>query len=302
MTIHGLGILTTDPWPASCPTVRLWDCGVTWRHLHHAPGVFDFTPLDQVVTAAHAGGTRSLLYVLAATPTWAAADPDLPGAAPWLGPGSNSAPASLEHWDEYVTTIVRRYAHVIRAWQVWNEPQLRTFWGYPTYGRLAEMTRRAYRIIKAHDPGLRVVGAPVLPRPSSGGMARASLYLQALASKGWPVDVHAAHIYPEPGMTPKRWTALAQSWRRSLATVNAPRRPRWVTETNYNLMAGALPPKQQSAYVTATARAAEAEEIARVFWYAHGRHSDPRVLGIPLHPGTPGMTALQTTYPHPTGP
>ena len=292
MTIHGLGVLGPEPWPTGCRMVRLWDCGVTWKHLHLGPGRFDFTPLDELLKAARAGGTTSLLYVLGATPQWAAADPTLPGFAPWLGPGSNSAPATMALWDEYVTTMVQRYAHRIRAWQVWNEPQLRWFWGYGTYEQLAEMTRRAYRIIKAHDAGLRVVSAPVLPRPGSGGMTRGRKYLEALAAKGWPIDVHAAHLYPEPGFGALRWSALARTWRRGLVDVNAPRRPRWVTETNYNLGAGRLPAPLQGSLVQATDLAATRQGIARVLWYTAGRHSNPDLLGIPFTPGSPGLAAL----------
>lgn len=292
MTVHGLGVLDPADWPTSTPLVRLWDVGVTWRHLHLGPGAFDFTPLDHVLDVAQAHGTTALVYVLGSTPEWAAADASLPGYAPWLGPGSNCAPSDLRTWDEYVTTIVSRYAHRIRSWQVWNEPQLRWFWAHDTYGRLAEMTRRARAIIKAHDPGLRVISAPVLPRPASGGMARGKRYLEALAAVGWPVDVHAAHIYPEAGYGPPRWRQLAQSWRRGLVESKAPRLPHWVTETNYNLGRGPLPAATCTDWIGKTSRIADSEGIARVIWYAHGQHSNPNLLGIPFTDGSPGTAAL----------
>lgn len=292
MAIHGLGVLGTGDWPAAAPMARLWDLGVTWADLNPAPDRFDFDRLDHVVATAEDNDTRTLLYVLGSTPTWAAKEPALGGHAPWLPPGSNSAPTSLDTWDAYVTTTVRRYAHRIRSWQVWNEPQLRWFWGHDTYGRLAEMTRRARAIIKAHDPGLRVISAPVLPRPSSGGMARGRKYLEALAVKGWPVDVHAAHLYPEAGYGPPRWRQLAQSWRRGLIEARAPRLPHWVTETNYNLGHGPLPAATCADWVAKTNRIADAEGIARVLWYAHGRHSDSRLLGIPFTVDSPGTAAL----------
>lgn len=292
MTVHGLGVLSPSDWPTSSPLVRLWDIGVTWRDIHTAPGRFDFDRMDHLLQVAEDSGTTSLLYVLGSTPQWAAADPALDGYAPWIGPGSNSAPASVEPWDEYVSAMVRRYAHRIRFWQVWNEPQLKWFWGYRRYGRLAQLTRRAYRIIKAHDPGLRVVSAPVLPRPASGGMVRGGAYLRSLAAWQWPVDVHSAHIYPETNYGPPRWGELARSWRSTLADLQAPRLPLWVTETNYNLGAGPLPPATCAERVAATDRIATRQGIARVYWYAHGSHSDPHLLGIPFTHGSAGSAAL----------
>lgn len=297
MAVHGLGVLDPADWPTSVPLVRLWDIGVTWRDLNPAPGLFDFDRLDHILTTAQTHGTSALVYVLGSTPQWAASDPALPGYAPWIGPGSNSAPADLDTWDAYVTAMVRRYAHRIRAWQVWNEPQLRWFWAHPGYGRLAELTRRVHRIIKAHDPGLRVLGAPVLPRPSSGGMAKGRKYLEALAVKGWPIDVHTAHLYPEAGYGPPRWRQLAQSWRRGLVETRAPRLPHWVTETNFNLGHGPLPAGTCADWVAKTNTIADAEGIARVIWYAHGTHSNPRLLGIPFTPDSPGTGALTALRP-----
>ena len=290
MTVHGVGVL--DPlndWP-NIRHIRLWDCGTTWADLNPAEGVFHWDRLDAIVEQHP---KARLLLVLAVTPTWAATDPTSVG-APWLPVGSNSQPKRIRDWEAYVRAVVARYAGRIHAYQVWNEPQLREFWSpYGSVGVLASMTARAATIIRRIDPDAKIVSAPVLPRASSGGMRRAEAYLHALAHVGWPVDAHAAHIYPEIGKGATAWGAAVMQWRAGLARARAPRKPLWVTETNMNLMGGPLPVDEQTRLVRVTDRIADEQNIARVYWYAYGRHGDPRVYGIPFTAGSPGMTALE---------
>lgn len=249
------------------------------------------------MNTARANGATDLLYVIGATPQWAARDPHAPHYAPWIGEGSNSPPAHPRAFTDFVFALVSRYAGRITAYQVWNEPQLADFWtGDMT--TLADLTKRAAQIIHRRDPHARVVGAPVLPRPSSGGMKRASRYLTALAKVGWPIDVHAAHLYPEIGTGATRWRQMLEDWSDGLRAANAPRLPRWVTETNYNLLGGPLPDATAMLDVTRTGRIADARGVGRVYWYAWN-HGDPRVLGIPFTPTSVGTRALTPlVHPH----
>lgn len=296
MTVHGLNVL--DP-IGHYPTVpvralRLWDCGVAWKDLNPDPGIFQWSRLDSILAAAEAAGARDICLVLSGTPRWAASDPAAPHAASWIGPGSNSPPRSLGDWEEFVRRVAARYKGRIGSYQIWNEPQLAEFWfPYHRIPVLASMTARAKVIIGKVDPQARVVSAPVLPRPSSGGMKRAAAYLIALKKAGWPVDVLAAHLYPEVGAGPARWRALVESWRTGLMAVHAPRVPLWVTETNYNLTGGPLTAQAQRRDVLVTDRYAEAMRVSRVYWYAWGPHSDPLLMGVRFLPGSPGARALE---------
>jgi hypothetical protein len=214
--------------------------------------------------------------------------------APWLPVGSNSPPANLDDWRAYVRATVIRYRGRIAAYQVWNEPQLREFWTpYARIDLLARMTSHVQSIVRAHDPSAKVVGAPVLPRASSGGMRRAEAYLHALAAVSWPVDVHAAHVYPEVGKGGTAWGVAVTKWKAGLARAKAPRLPLWVTETNYNLLGGPLPTGEQARLVRVTDRTADEHNIARVYWYCYGHHGDPKVLGIPFTADSPGTRALE---------
>jgi len=273
--------------------LRLWDCRVTWRDLNPAPGVWDWTRLDAIVALAEDRGIVDLCLVLGGTPQWAARVPNEAHAAPWIGPGSNSPPHTMSDWTEYVRRVVTRYAGRIQSYQCWNEPQLRDFWSpYGQINVLAQMTLLAHRMIRRVDPSARLVSAAVLPRQSSGGMRRASAYLTALRRLDWPVDVHSAHVYPMIGQGPAYWRDLVQAWKITLKALGAPKAPLWVTETNYNLMGGPLPARAVKRSVLLTDHYADRLGVARVYWYALGVHSDPRVLGVRFTPGSDGDTAL----------
>lgn len=292
MTSTGYGVL--DPlaeWPEGVKALRLWDCGVAWSNLNPAPGVFDFSLLERIISA-HPRADYTL--VLSGTPQWAASDPNQAGAAPWVGPASNSPPARMGDWEEFCKQVTLAFRGRIRQYQVWNEPQLKEFWSpYGQVAKLGQMTATARRVIRRIDPEARIVSAPMLPRPSSGGMRRAAAYLRALKGNGWPVDAFALHVYPEKGTSAARWRDLVVMGQQGLVREDAPLRPLWVTETNYNLMGGPLSPSIAARRVKATQQYAARLGVKRLYWYAYGTHSNPQVLGIPFTEGSAGAKAVR---------
>ncbi|HZB49412.1 MAG TPA: hypothetical protein VE547_09995, partial [Mycobacteriales bacterium] len=66
----GLGSLSR----AGTGSIRLWDTGTLWRDIEVAPGVYNWTRLDQIVTAAQARNVEVTL-VLGMTPSFYASVP-----------------------------------------------------------------------------------------------------------------------------------------------------------------------------------------------------------------------------------
>ena len=58
--------------------IRIWDNGVRWDEVNTAPGVYDWTLLDQVVANAEATGAQRIMFVLGSTPSWLATDTSVP--------------------------------------------------------------------------------------------------------------------------------------------------------------------------------------------------------------------------------
>lgn len=278
----------TGSWPnISINSIRLWDCGVTWKDVNPARGVFNFNRLDSIIKLAEDMGVKHITLVLGMTPQWAARRPNSHHYAPWLGPGTNSAPHSMSDWTEYVRTVVQRYKGRIHAYQIWNEPQLKDFWDTRNYTILAKMTQLAYKEIKEFDKKADVVAAAILPRPSSGGIKRGLMYWRQLKKFGWPVDVLSIHVYPESGKGPGRYNLFVNRSKRAMTLLRSPIKRLWITETNYNVPLGPTiqDPSQISWLINKTNNVVAKNDIERMYWYGWG-HTEAWRFGLDFYNGS----------------
>lgn len=212
--------------------------------------------------------------VIGATPQWLAKYPDQPYYAPWLGPGSNSMPWSIDEFNKFAWNLATRYKGRIQYYELWNEPQLSEFL-YPyndaELNALATMTKRAYSTMKSCDPNIMLLAASVLPRSSSGGMSKASKYLGALQGSGWNVDAFTTHIYPDNGVTASGWHDMLVDTKKTIASYNPPTSKLWVTETLYNLNGPIIAEDQAGSLVDQTYDYASQESVQQIYWYAWDR-------------------------------
>lgn len=277
-----------EAWPNEVTHVRLWDNSVHWAAIHTGPDTYGWGALDALMDKAEG---KHVTYVIGGCPRWLAKYPDQPHYAPWLGPGSNSMPRSVDEFNKFVWNLATRYKGRISAYEVWNEPQLADFL-YPytdaECNTLATMTKRAYRTIKACDPQAMVLSASVLPRESSGGMKRARKYLAAMQRKGWNVDAFTCHIYPEVGFWWKRWGSMVQDVASTLKTMGVPTSRLWITETAFNLLG---PVDDDPAHIDEVISGMYSSDGGRfVFWYAWDR---PDLGGILVNGSSHGWAAIQ---------
>jgi hypothetical protein len=218
---------------ASAPfgALRLWDNGTGWSQIELAKGEFKWDNLEGALANAESKGMTEILYVLGTTPEWAATkinESDYPQ------PGAASAPANLEDWDAWVTAVVEKFGDRINAYQIWNEANLKNFYN-GTPKQMAEMTKRAYDIIKANDPDALVVSASPSTRLASAFDRFFPEYLAELKALNWPIDVVAIHTYPDGAGDPVARGALIEKAQAALTASGAPDLPLWDTELNYGL-------------------------------------------------------------------
>ena len=76
-------------------SLRLWDAGVTWPDIETSPGVYDWSRLDALVSAAQEHGVEVTL-VLAMTPSF-------------YGPAPTLPPTDLTAYADYVRAVMTRY-------------------------------------------------------------------------------------------------------------------------------------------------------------------------------------------------
>ncbi len=292
MQVEGVEV---EAWPsAPFGALRLWDNGTAWSQIELAKGEFKWDNLEGALANAESKGLTDILMVLGTTPEWAVKKGEVKkGQDHYPQPGAASAPANLQDWDDWVTAVVTRYKGRISSYEIWNEANLKNFYdGTPE--ELAEMTARAYKIIKATDPEALVVSASPALRLSARFDAFYPKYLAALAKAEWPVDVLSLHAYPSGEGNPQIRGQLIETFKSAVAEAGAPADiPIWDTELNYGLAGPGDIPKTD---ITGPAAAGWIVRtyidnlrfgIERAYWYIWTQKPYP-LLGIQAYPGSDG--------------
>ena len=150
------------------------DAGLTWvkqqfawRDIEGAKkGAFSWENADRAVQLANQFDI-DILARLDNAPEWAA-----PGcfnsAKKQMGPA-----AKTQDWLDFLHTFVTRYKGKIRAYEIWNEPNLSREWcgRAPNPAQYAELLRVSYEKIKSIDPNAIVVSAGLTPTSASNDTA-----------------------------------------------------------------------------------------------------------------------------------
>ncbi|MBE2213492.1 MAG: cellulase family glycosylhydrolase [Opitutaceae bacterium] len=206
-----------------------------WRSVESARGTYNFTSLDTMVGLAEQNGL-ALLGLISHTPSWAAPITD-----------------HLDEWLAFVETTVRRYPQV-RYWEVFNEPDLASFWGStPDPVGYARLLRLTYARIKAIDSTLFVVSGGI----SSGGNniegGYNGKYVEPMFAAGiaGSFDAFGIHPYRQPHAPeeslyeantsfPRKRTLeeMIAKYRALLDQHGCGDKPIWITECGYPAVPG----------------------------------------------------------------
>jgi hypothetical protein len=277
-TVLDGGVLTAAPDVLSAQWPRMAASGVetarvafSWAAAQPVEdGPVDFSHTDALVAGATAHGIDLLPVVLYA-PAWARRDPAL----------FNSPPANAVGYTTYLRALVARYGprgsfwaehpelsrRPVRAWQVWNEPQLRYQWNAPGFATgYGALLRASYRALKAADPGCTVVLA--------GATNLSWKVIEQLYDRGRihrSFDVAAVHPYTA---TPAHVVRIVQLVRRVLPRHGDARVPIWVTELGFPASKG----RSRSNNTLQTTPRGASQRLARSYDLLIRRRRDPSVL------------------------
>lgn len=183
---------------------------IPWAGVEPHRGEWVWDPWDQVVDSLRARDCE----ILGMLCYWSG----------WVEPYSDEA---ITRFGEYAERLARRYRGRVRAWEVWNEPNERTFW-QSTSERYVRLLRAACEGVRRGDPDALVVGG------SLSGVDVA--YLQELLAHGagqW-MDALSVHPYsfgwgPERSQLIRELRGMAEVWRKQ-----GGRGGLWVTEIGVN--------------------------------------------------------------------
>jgi hypothetical protein len=204
-----------------------------WDRIERAPGEYDFEEYDAYVEAV-AGAGMELLPILYTPPLFRAPSGPERGTYP---------PDRPEDMGEFAEQLVRRYGPggdfwssnpdvpkvPIRAWQVWNEPNLPVYWpDGPDPAEYADLLEAVAEGVKRADPEASVVSAG-LSESRLGIPFRDFVEGMFEAGAGDSLDVFALHAFARdtPGSV-----GAAESARGLLGELGS-KAPIWITEVGW---------------------------------------------------------------------
>lgn len=157
------------------------------RPEENAPHRWD--AFDRLVEAAYARGIR-VLPILTYTPAWARMD-----ACAWT---SKCPPEDPSAFGAFAQSAAERYApRGVVAWEVWNEPNIRTFWasGANPAG-YAALLKEAYAAIHTVSPDAVVVSGGLAPASTGNGDMEPREFLEQLYIYGAGASFDAVGFHP----------------------------------------------------------------------------------------------------------
>jgi polysaccharide biosynthesis protein PslG len=241
-----------------------------WSEMQpQANGPIYFVETDVLVETAVRNRLTPLPVVMT-TPGWAQKYPGRPG----------SPPAQPGQFTRFLTQLAARYGqhgafwlehpelepHPVRHWQIWNEPELTTYWNEPKFWiGYAKLVRASHRALATADPAARLVLA------GSVGFSWESL--DRLYREGIKGRFDVAAIHPYTG-SPDEVAEIVRRNRRVLRRWGEPKKPLWITELSWPATKGRMKPPSGLRRVVTDDRGM-AKRLTAAFRYL-ARPRDPR--------------------------
>jgi hypothetical protein len=207
---------------------------IAWDLVEAQKGQYDFTLTDRKVLAA-ARARIDVLALVVRSPAWAARHPGNPF----------SSPRDPADYAAFVKVLVARYGpegslwaehpevvpRPVRAWQIWNEPNIAVYWAEQPFMRgYARLLNAADAAIEQADPKATVVMA---------GLANFSWRdLERLFAKGGAkLHFDVAAVHPFSGR-PSNSVKIVRLNRQVLNRHGAAKKPLWLTELTWSSAKG----------------------------------------------------------------
>lgn len=207
-----------------------------WREVEPTRDQFHWETTDQIVAGAEYYGL-DLVARLDQHPAWASA----------VDLSLNAPPDNLNDYKNYARRVAERYKGRIRAYIIWNEPNLTIEWGGqpPNPAAFTELLQAGYEGVKAGDPNAPVVAAGLAPTNSNNTQAMDDrLFLRAMYEAGAAdyFDILAAHPYsfgqsptaPQSDSEHPAFGRLAEL-RAIMAENGDAHKPVWITELGWTI-------------------------------------------------------------------
>lgn len=173
-----------------------------WRFIEpHQKGAYEWNEPDRLVRLFEQAGLN-VIARLDNQPKWATREPLFPESSP---------PDNLQDWTDFVGAVAARYKGRIKAYEIWNEPNLAREWGNkrPDPKAYVALLKAAFSAIKQADPEALVLSAGLSPTTDKSERAMPPAeYLEAMYQAGAAaafdlLGAHAAGFKAPPDADPE---------------------------------------------------------------------------------------------------
>lgn len=206
-----------------------------WDRHEPSEGRYRLGELDEVVDSLKQEQLKSVFYLVGSAPHATSA----PSGSPTP---DQFPPKQAQVFAERMAMLARRYPS-IDAWQVWNEPNLPSFWrpheDAEAYGRLLQQSAQALRQVDPNKPVVMGGMAYYSQMPVQGGLMLESLGKLGVQQLGTIIAYHPYSQTPETDEPGKRDFILrSQQLNQMLRGVQVP--AIWATEWGWSSYAGPI--------------------------------------------------------------
>lgn len=146
-----------------------------WQDIEPAPGEYHFEKYDRIVDVL----TRNQIRILGL----------LGYSASWAGPVWNGPPEKDATFVRFAKKVIARYKNRVKYWEVWNEPDSRTYWEpQDEMKRYTRLLKKVFSAAKSADPSCKIV---------LGGMTAGGYYaIKNVYRQGGKNYFDVANIHP----------------------------------------------------------------------------------------------------------
>ncbi len=241
-----------------------------WDVVEPTDDEYNFTQYDNIVSRYQSAG-MNILGLITYSSAWASTNP-----------GSDNYyyyPPEAEAWEDYVYNLALRYKDSINYWEIWNEPNLESFW-LGTDEEYAEYLQMAADKIREANPEARIV---------LGGLSGVDTdFLEQIyntISEDY-FDVVAVHPYRvingdfnySPEYTTSGLNTLLTDLRnlnRFLRSADDADKPIWITEMGWTTYPEGINKKAQANLILrAGIQALTSDSVEKIFWYEFRNSAD----------------------------
>ena len=195
-----------------------------WEAIQPRRGVWDFSRADGAIAAANRAGLKvyaCLLY----SPAWASSN------------GCMSGVPEARAWEDYVEAVACRYGTRVKAYGIWNEPNLDDYWAGNARDYVQRLLIPASAIIHRDAPGVLVAG-PDLAHLATATIPVGQFYRELKRYGGVEaLDVVSHHLYGHQDFEAKLLGAkflgvtYKAGLKQMLERAGLEKKEVWVTET-----------------------------------------------------------------------